>query len=246
MQGRDLIGLAETGSGKTAAFVVPILQALMDKPQPSHSLIVAPTRELAQQTCHVVEALGAVISVRCTLLIGAVDMISQAIALAKKPHVVVATPGRLVDHLENTKGFSLRQLKYLVLDEADRLLDLDFGPVLDKLLKVLPKRTTYLFSATMSSKVESLQRASLSNPIRVSVSTNHQTVSTLLQSYTFIPHKHKDKYLVYILNERVGQTAIIFARTINETQRIFIMLRTLGFRRYLSMVNYHRLQDWER
>jgi len=229
MQGRDLIGLAETGSGKTAAFVLPILQALMDKPQPLHSLILAPTRELAQQISRVVEALGAVISVRCTLLIGGVEMISQAIALAKKPHVVVATPGRLIDHLENTKGFSLRQLKYLVLDEADRLLDLDFGPVLDKLLKVLPKRTTYLFSATMSSKVESLQRASLSNPIRVSASTNHQTVSTLLQSYTFIPHKYKDNHLVYILNERVGKTAIIFTRTINETQRISILLRTLGF-----------------
>ncbi|KAL9126549.1 MAG: hypothetical protein Q9217_004410 [Psora testacea] len=229
MQGRDLIGLAETGSGKTAAFVLPILQALMSQPQPLHSLILAPTRELAQQTSQVVEALGAMISVRCALLIGGVDMISQAITLGKKPHVVVATPGRLLDHLENTKGFSLRQLKYLVLDEADRLLDLDFGPVLDKLLKTLPSRTTYLFSATMSSKVESLQRASLSNPARVSASTNHQTVSTLLQSYTFFPHKHKDIYLVNILNERAGQTAIIFTRTVNETQRISIMLRTLGF-----------------
>jgi len=168
-------------------------------------------------------------SVRCTLLIGGVEMISQAIALAKKPHVVVATRGHLIDHLKNTKGFSLRQLKYLVLNEADRLLDLSFGPVLDKLLKVLPKRTIYLFSATMSSKVESLQRASLSNPIRVSASTNHQTVSTLLQSYTFIPHKYKDNHLVYILNERMGKTAIMFTRTINETQRISILLWTLGF-----------------
>jgi ATP-dependent RNA helicase DDX47/RRP3 len=94
------------------------------------------------------------LSVRCALLIGGLDMMSQAIAPGKKPHIVVATPGRLLDHLENTKGFSLRQLKYFVLDEADRLLDLDFGPILDKILKTLPKRTTYLFSATMSSKVE--------------------------------------------------------------------------------------------
>ena len=229
LQGRDLIGLAETGSGKTAAFVLPILQALMDSPQTLHSLILAPTRELAQQISQVVEALGAMISVRCTLLIGGVDMISQSIALGKKPHVVVATPGRLLDHLENTKGFSLRQLKYLVLDEADRLLDLDFGPILDKLLKILPRRKTYLFSATMSSKVESLQRASLSNPIRVSVSSKRQTVSTLLQSYLFIPHKYKDVYLVHLLNERAGQTGVIFTRTINEAQRLSIMLRTLGF-----------------
>lgn len=229
LQGHDIVGLAETGSGKTAAFVLPILQALMDKPQPLHSLVLAPTRELAHQIAEAVEALGAIISVRCTVLIGGVDMVSQAIALGKKPHIVVATPGRLLDHLENTKGFSMRHLKYLVIDEADRLLDLDFGPVLDKILKMLPRRKTYLFSATMSRKVEALQRASLSSPLRVSVSTKNQTVSTLLQSYIFMPHKDKDIYLIYVLNELAGQTGIIFTRTVNETQRISIMLRTLGF-----------------
>ncbi|KAK6366525.1 ribosomal RNA processing protein [Exophiala oligosperma] len=232
LQGRDLIGLAETGSGKTAAFVLPILQALMAKPQGLHSLILAPTRELAYQISQAVEALGSVIAVRCVVLVGGMDMIPQAIALGKQPHVVVATPGRLMDHLENTKGFSLRQLKYLVMDEADRLLDLDFGPVLDKILKIIPRegRKTYLFSATMSSKVESLQRASLSNPLRVAVSQDkYQTVSTLIQSYLFIPHKHKDLYLVHILNELAGQTGIIFTRTVNEAQRISILLKSLGF-----------------
>src|SRR4030095_12380255 len=135
--------------------------ALMEKPQPLHSLILAPTRELAYQISQAVEALGSLISVPCAGLVGGMDMMPQSIALGKKPHVVVATPGRLLDHLENTKGFSLRALKYLVIDEADRLLDLDFGPILDKILKVLPgERHTSLFSATMSSKVESLQRAS--------------------------------------------------------------------------------------
>ncbi len=141
-------------------------------------------------------------------------------------------PGRLLDHLENTKGFSLKYLKYLVLDEADRLLDLDFGPVLDKILKVIPKegRHTYLFSATMSSKVESLQRAALHNPVRVSISTSsHQVVATLLQRYFFLPHKHKDLYLIHLLNDNIGHPTIIFTRTVNETQRIAILLRTLGF-----------------
>ncbi|EXJ82805.1 ATP-dependent rRNA helicase RRP3 [Capronia epimyces CBS 606.96] len=232
LQGRDLIGLAETGSGKTAAFVLPILQALMEKPQQLHSLILAPTRELAYQISQSVEALGSVIAVRCAVLVGGMDMIPQAIALGKKPHVIVATPGRLLDHLENTKGFSLRLLKYLVMDEADRLLDLDFGPILDKILKILPRegRKTYLFSATMSSKVESLQRASLSNPLRVAVSQDkYQTVSTLIQSYLFVPHKHKDLYLIHVLNEHAGHTGIIFTRTVNEAQRISILLRTLGF-----------------
>ncbi|KLJ06595.1 hypothetical protein EMPG_17896, partial [Blastomyces silverae] len=215
LQGRDLIGLAETGSGKTAAFALPILQALMEKPQSLFGLVMAPTRELAYQISEAFEALGSLISVRCAVIVGGMDMVPQAIALGKKPHVIVATPGRLLDHLENTKGFSLRNLKYLVMDEADRLLDLDFGPILDKILKVLPReRRTYLFSATMSSKIESLQRASLSNPLRVSISSSkYQTVSTLLQSYLFIPHKHKDLYLVYLLNEHAGQSAIVFTRT---------------------------------
>jgi len=190
LQGRDLIGLAETGSGKTAAFALPILQALMEKPQPLFGLVMAPTRELAYQISQAFDALGSLISVRTAVIVGGFDMVPQAIALGKKPHIVVATPGRLLDHLENTKGFSLRSLKYLVMDEADRLLDLEFGDCITKILKVLPReRKTYLFSATMTSKVESLQRASLSNPLRVSISTNkYQTVSTLLQSYVFFPH----------------------------------------------------------
>ncbi|KAI9709721.1 MAG: ribosomal RNA processing protein [Bogoriella megaspora] len=231
LQGRDLIGLAETGSGKTAAFALPILQALMDKPQAFFGLVLAPTRELAYQISQQFEALGSLIMVRCAVIVGGMDMVPQSIALGKKPHIIVATPGRLLDHLENTKGFSLRTLKYLVMDEADRLLDLDFGPILDKILKVLPReRKTYLFSATMSSKVESLQRASLSNPLRVSISkSSHQTVSTLLQSYIFIPHKHKDVYLIYLLSTSfTGQTVIVFARTVNEVQRLSFMLRALG------------------
>jgi ATP-dependent RNA helicase DDX47/RRP3 len=229
LQGRDIIGLAETGSGKTAAFVLPILQALLSSPQSFHTLILAPTRELAQQIAQVIEGLGSVIAVKCVSLIGGVHMITQAVGLGKKPHVLVATPGRLLDHPENTKGFSLRHLKYLVLDEADRLLDLDFGPIIDKILKSLPKRITFLFSATLSSKVESLQRACLSDPVRVSTSSDRQTVSTLLQSYMFVPHKQKDVHLVHFLNERAGQTTIIFTRTVNETQRLSYLLRALGF-----------------
>ena len=162
----------------------------MDKPQSFFGLVMAPTRELAYQISQAFEALGSLISVKTAVIVGGFDMVPQAIALGKKPHIIVATPGRLLDHLENTKGFSLRSLKYLVMDEADRLLDLDFGAIIDKILKVLPReRRTYLFSATMTSKVESLQRASLSNPLRVSISTNrYQTVSTLLQSYVFLPH----------------------------------------------------------
>ena len=208
LQGRDIIGVASTGSGKTAAFALPILQKLWDEPKGLFACVLAPTRELAYQISQQFEALGSAMGVRCTVLVGGMDMVTQSIALAKRPHIVVATPGRLKDHLENTKGFSLRGLRFLVsttpschylfsfflprasrartqsvavaqavpppqvLDEADRLLDMDFGLDIDAILRAIPKeRTTYLFSATMTTKVAKLQRASLSNPVRVEVST---------------------------------------------------------------------------
>jgi len=115
LAGRDIIGLAETGSGKTAAFALPILQALMVKPSPLFACVLVPTRELAFQITAQFEALGAGIGVKVATITGGVDHMSQAIALSKRPHIVVASPGRLLDHLETTKGFSLRTMKYLVL-----------------------------------------------------------------------------------------------------------------------------------
>ena len=174
LAGRDVIGLAQTGSGKTAAYSLPLLQALWDEPRALFACVLAPTRELSYQISQQIEALGATIGVRCATIVGGMDMMTQSIALSKRPHVVVATPGRLQDHLENTKGFSLRTLRYLVMDEADRLLDLDFGPIIDKLLQNIPKeRRTMLFSATMTTKVAKLQRASLRNPVRVEIGTKY-------------------------------------------------------------------------
>lgn len=167
--------------------------------------------------------------VSSVVIVGGVDMVQQAVAISKKPHILVCTPGRLQDHLENTKGFSLRSLKFLIMDEADRLLDLDFGPAIDKILKFIPHgRQTMLFSATMTSRVEKLQRASLVRPVRVAVSTKFQTVSTLLQSYIFIPFKYKDTYAVFLVKELTGNTLIIFARTCNDTERLTLLLRELG------------------
>ncbi|KAI8913244.1 P-loop containing nucleoside triphosphate hydrolase protein [Gorgonomyces haynaldii] len=230
LQGKDIIGLAQTGSGKTAAFALPIIQSLFDNPQPLFCCVMAPTRELAVQIAEQFEALGSAIGVRSCVIVGGMDMMSQQIALSKKPHIIVCTPGRLVDHLENTKGFNLKQLKYLVMDEADRLLDLDFGAEIEKVLKVIPReRNTFLFSATMTSKVEKLQRASLVNPVKVEVSQKYSTVDTLLQHYLFFPYKHKETYLVYLMNEMAGNTVIVFTLTVASTQKLTIMLRNLGF-----------------
>ncbi|SJX62275.1 probable DEAD box protein (putative RNA helicase) [Sporisorium reilianum f. sp. reilianum] len=230
LQARDVIGLAQTGSGKTAAFTIPILQALWDNPKPFFACVLAPTRELAYQISQQVEALGSTIGVRSATIVGGMDMMSQSIALSKRPHVIVATPGRLQDHLENTKGFSLRGLQYLVMDEADRLLDMDFGPIIDKLLQSIPReRRTMLFSATMTTKVAKLQRASLKNPVRVEVDTKYTTVSTLKQHYLFMPFAHKDTYLVHLANEQAGHSIIVFTRTVHDSQRLSILLRLLGF-----------------
>jgi len=130
----------------------------------------------------------------------------------------------------NAQGFSLRTIKYLVLDEADKLLAMDFEVAIDRILKVCPKeRNTYLFSATMTSKVAKLQRAALQNPVKVEVSSKYQTVSTLVQQYAFFPYKYKDCYLTYTMNEFNGNSAIIFTATCSTCQRLALLLRNLGF-----------------
>lgn len=229
LQGRDIIGLAQTGSGKTGAFALPILQELLDKPQTLFALALSPTRELAIQIAEQFEALGASIGVKCAVLVGGIDMMAQAIALGKRPHVIVGTPGRVVDHLSNTKGFSLKTLKHLVLDEADRLLNSDFEQEIDQILKSIPReRRTQLFSATMTNKVQKLQRACLRNPVRVEVTSKYSTVNTLRQQYLFIPAKHKDCYLASILTDLPGSTVMLFTRTCDNTRRVALMLRNLG------------------
>ncbi|XP_047991779.1 probable ATP-dependent RNA helicase DDX47 [Leguminivora glycinivorella] len=229
LEGKDIIGLAETGSGKTGAFALPILQALLENPQRYFALILTPTRELAFQISEQFEALGASIGVKCAVIVGGMDMVAQALTLSKKPHIIIATPGRLVDHLENTKGFNLKALKYLVMDEADRILNMDFEVEVDKILRVIPReRRTYLFSATMTKKVQKLQRASLQNPVKVEVSTKYQTVDKLQQYYVFIPVKYKDVYLVHILNELSGNSFIVFVATCVGALRAALLLRNLG------------------
>lgn len=227
---KDVIALAQTGSGKTGAFALPVLQGLLAAPQNLYAVALSPTRELSIQIAEQLEALGACVGLRCATVVGGVDMMTQAIALAKRPHIVVGTPGRLVDHLKNTKGFSLRSLQCLVLDEADRLLSMDFEEEIDQLIRVIPReRHTLLFSATMTTKVAKLQRACLRDPVKIEVSAKYSTVETLRQQYLFVPAMHKDVYVAYVLNELAGSTAIIFVRTCESARRLSLLLRNLGF-----------------
>ncbi|AMD19236.1 HBR335Cp [Eremothecium sinecaudum] len=231
LKGSDIIGLAQTGSGKTAAFAIPILNRLWHDQQAYYACILAPTRELAQQIKETFDSLGSLMGVRTTCIVGGMNMMDQARDLMRKPHIIIATPGRLMDHLENTKGFSLRKLRFLVMDEADRLLDMEFGPVLDRILKNIPTqgRTTYLFSATMTSKIDKLQRASLTNPVKCSVSNKYQTVDTLVQTLMVVPGGLKNTFLVYLLNEYIGKSTIVFTRTKANAERISGLCNLLDF-----------------
>jgi ATP-dependent RNA helicase DDX47/RRP3 len=230
LQKRDLIALAETGSGKTGAFAIPILQALLEHKQRMFAVVLAPTRELCVQIADTFEALGAEIALATVVLMGGMDMTTQQLALAKKPHVIVASPGRLVDHLTSTKGFHISGIKFLVMDEADRLLSMDFGTAIDQILEAAPvERQTFLFSATMTSKVSKLQRASLRKPVKVEINSKYDTVSTLIQNYVLVPFKVKQTYLVAILEHLSTYSGIVFVDTCLNAQKMATMLKHLGF-----------------
>lgn len=161
---------------------------------------MSPTRELCVQISEQFEAIGSLIGLRTSVLVGGLDMVEQGISLSKKPHIVVGTPGRVADHLANTKGFHLKKLQFLIFDEADRLLSMDFEKQINIILDQIPKeRNTFLFSATMTSKVQKLERASLKDPVKIEVNTKYKTVDNLVQNYIFIPAKHKETYSVYLL-----------------------------------------------
>nr|XP_025671009.1 DEAD-box ATP-dependent RNA helicase 10 isoform X1 [Arachis hypogaea]XP_025671010.1 DEAD-box ATP-dependent RNA helicase 10 isoform X1 [Arachis hypogaea] len=244
LQGKDVIGLAQTGSGKTGAFALPILHALLEAPRPNDffACVLSPTRELAIQIAEQFEALGSGIGVKCAVLVGGIDMVQQSIKIAKQPHIIVGTPGRVLDHLKNTKGFSLNRLKYLVLDEADRLLNEDFEESLNEIIQLIPReRRTFLFSATMTKKVQKLQRVCLRNPVKIEAASKYSTVDTLKQQYRFLPAKHKDCYLVYILTEMAGSTSMVFTRTCDSTRLLALILSNLGLK--AIPINGHMTQS---
>ncbi|KAL5061978.1 hypothetical protein RYX36_023715 [Vicia faba] len=235
LQGKDVIGISQTGSGKTGAFVLPILHALLEAPfslrNNFFACVMSPTRELAFQIAEQFQALGSKIGVKCAVLVGQINMVTQAIEIAKRPHIIVGTPGRVLDHLKNTRGFSLDKLKYLVLDEADRLLDEDFEKTITEFLEFIPReRKTFLFSATMTKKVQKLQKACLRKPVKIEVSSKYSTVDTLKQQYLLVPAKHKDCYLVYILTEMAGSTSMVFAEKCETTWLLALILKNLGLK----------------
>ena len=170
LTGRDVIGCAQTGTGKTAAFVIPIIERLAQLPKTEPQvLILAPTRELAVQILSTIETLGRRRRIFATVLVGGADMQAQVRGLRQRPDILVATPGRLLDHMWNGT-VNLLPIKILVLDEADRMLDMGFAPQIKQILTALPEeRQTLLFSATLPSDLRQVIEANVNNPVRVMV-----------------------------------------------------------------------------
>ncbi|KAL8281375.1 hypothetical protein RQP46_006059 [Phenoliferia psychrophenolica] len=205
LSGSDCIGSAQTGSGKTIAFAIPILQSLAKDPYGLFALVLTPTRELAFQISEQFRVLGASMNLSSTVVVGGMDMQTQAIALKARPHVIIATPGRLVDLIRSNQGeWGLGRVKFLVLDEADRLLTSTFAPELSFLIDQLPaERQTLLFTATLTEPVLALQqREPTKGKAKPFMHVSGEAIMTpagLTQRYIFVPSQVREVYLVYLL-----------------------------------------------
>ncbi|KAL2483810.1 DEAD-box ATP-dependent RNA helicase 36 [Forsythia ovata] len=233
LAGQDVLGLAQTGSGKTAAFALPILQRLSEDPYGVFALVLTPTRELAYQLSEQFRAFGAGVSLRCTVIVGGMDMINQAQALMQRPHVVIATPGRIKVLIEENPDISsvFSKTKFLVLDEADRVLDVGFETDLRVIFQCIPKnRQTLLFSATMTSNLQTLLELSANKAYFYEAYEGFKTVESLKQQYLFIPKNVKDVYLLHVLTkmeEMDIRSAIIFVSTCRSCELLSLLLEEL-------------------
>jgi superfamily II DNA/RNA helicase len=227
LQNRDMIGCAQTGTGKTAAFSIPMVARLLKMPHKT-ALVLVPTRELAAQIADVLKKLTAFCpEIRAALLIGGAAMQPQTRALQGKPRIVIATPGRLIDHLKRG-SLSLSATEILVLDEADRMLDMGFAPQLHEILRFLPKaRQTLCFSATLPTDIEKLASRFLKDPVRVTVGAISQPVQAIQQSVVQTTAQKKNDTLMDELNARQG-SVLVFARTQHRTDRVARYLASYG------------------
>ncbi len=218
LAGHDVIGCAATGTGKTAAFALPIVDRLAGT-HGTRALVLAPTRELALQIVEHVELFGAARHVRSAAIIGGVGMGPQIQALRHGAHVIVATPGRLVDHLQRGTAV-LDGIEVLVLDEADRMLDMGFKPQLTRILARVPRaRQTLLFSATMAGEVASFARAHLRNPVRVEVTPSGTPAARAHQRVFRVSQNEKTALLLALLQEDEAST-LVFTRTKRRADRV--------------------------
>lgn len=235
--GKDLVGGAVTGSGKTGAFIIPILERLLYRPKKvatTRVAILMPTRELALQCYNVATKLASFTDITFGQAIGGLSSREQEAALKLRPDIVVATPGRFIDFMRNSSAFQVDTIEILVLDEADRMLEDGFADELNEILTTIPKsRQTMLFSATMTNSVDSLIRVGLNRPVRLLVDAKRQTVSGLTQEFVRLRPGREDKrlgYLLYLCKEIYTTRTIIFFRQKKEAHRVRIIFALLGLK----------------
>ncbi|HYX34625.1 MAG TPA: DEAD/DEAH box helicase [Oligoflexus sp.] len=228
MAHHDVIGCAQTGTGKTGAFGVPMVVRLLQQPQET-ALILAPTRELAVQIVEfLIKLTQYAPELNHALLIGGMSMSTQLRALQRRPRIIVATPGRLVDHLQR-RAISLQNTGILVLDEADRMLDMGFAPQLNEILRYLPTtRQTMLFSATLPDNILGLANRYLKNPVRINAGSVDQPVQKIHHSVVQTTPEAKNDVLLDELNTREG-SVLIFTRTKHRTDRVAKFLSKFGY-----------------
>ena len=240
LEGRDILGLAQTGTGKTAAFVIPLLARVLKiggkrEAKSVQSLILAPTRELAKQIDSTVKTFVEGSHLRVRLVVGGVSISGQIKRLSKGSDILVATPGRLIDLL-NRDAVHLSDTKFLVLDEADQMLDLGFIHSLRKIADLLPeKRQTMLFSATMPKKMGELASSYLSDPVRVEAAPAGKVADKITQSIHFVSKPEKNKLLIDLLDKHRRELAIVFSRTKHGAEKLSKAIINSGF----SAVSIH-------
>ncbi|PIQ67458.1 DEAD/DEAH box helicase, partial [Candidatus Uhrbacteria bacterium CG11_big_fil_rev_8_21_14_0_20_41_9] len=223
--GEDVVGIAQTGSGKTLAFAIPTLQKVASSDK--IGLILLPTRELAIQVEETLRKVAGPVGLRTAIVIGGTNPRPQIKQLKNKPHIIVATPGRLIDHVEH-KNANLTKVGILVLDEADRMLDMGFAPQLKQILETVPDdRQTMLFSATMPPEIANIAAQYMKKPLRVEVARPGQTADKIDQEVFITPKSEKMGLLVRLLKEYTG-SVLIFSRTKHGAAKIAQTLKKMG------------------
>jgi ATP-dependent RNA helicase RhlE len=225
MEGKDIVGIAQTGTGKTLAFGLPLLQRL--RGSRGIGLVVLPTRELAIQAEEMLQKIGHPLGLVTAVLIGGEGMRTQVMALRRRPNIIIATPGRLLDHIESG-NLKLDSVQMVVLDEADRMLDIGFAPQIKKIFSFIPaKRQTMLFSATMPPEIVQIAAKYMASPVRVEVAPTGTVIELVDQEIFLVKKELKFKLLGDLLNECQG-TVLIFSRTKHGARKICAAIRDMG------------------
>ncbi len=226
IEGKDVMGIAQTGTGKTMAFGIPMIQRLAQ--QKGRGLVILPTRELALQVDESLQKIGRSLGLKTVVLIGGDSMSRQVRGLRTNPHIIIGTPGRLNDHLEQ-RTLDVSAVNILVLDEADRMLDMGFEPQIRKILsKVPPKRQTMLFSATMPNEIVKIATSYMTTPVRVEVAPAGSAARDVAQEVYFVARDQKISLLTQVLGEHKG-SILVFTRTKFGAKKIASAVRHMGF-----------------